>query len=221
MDGVQKLVKSELKEPLKKLGYKTRNFNFYRQVNGVVQGFKIYAYGHYTIRYNMFPLIAGREYSNYVFEGHEIAALTVPKRETFLSVIPLDGNITEEEMMVAWANRYDRYNDFANQLVDEVYTYLLPLFDEYSLPEKHYEYCRWKFFNRNFDWVEWCLQARNFDKAYSCIQKVIAEEKDKIDQYHMDKILFYKDFFDSNNLDGLKNYLKEKEKITLKSFCLK
>ena len=80
MDGVQKLVKNELKEPLKKLGFKTRKFNFYRQVNGVVQGFKIYAYGHYTIRYNMFPLIYGREYGNYVFEGNEIAALTNPER---------------------------------------------------------------------------------------------------------------------------------------------
>ena len=181
MDGVQKLVKNELKEPLKQLGFKTRKFNFYRQVNGVVQGFKIYAYGHYTIRYNMFPLICGMEFDNYIFEGNEIADLTVPRRETFLNVIPYGENITEENMINAWLNRYDKYKDFAEQLVDETYKYLLPLFDEYSFPEKHSDSCEWKGYV-TFVYAyrtEWCLQARNFDLAYFNLEKAIVEEKNK------------------------------------------
>lgn len=221
MDGVQKLVKNELKEPLKKLGFKTRKFNFYRQVNGVVQGFKIYAYGHYTIRYNMFPLLSGVEYDNYVFEGEEIAALTKPERETFLYVIPWGADVTEEEQITAWENRYDRYKDFAKQLVNEVYTYLIPLFEEYSFCEKHFDKCEWKRLDSFSDITEWCLQARNFDLAYSNLEKAIIEEKSNTNPYPMQKMLFYKDYFDRNDMSGLEEYIREKERITLKSFGLK
>ncbi len=223
MDGVQKLVKNELKEPLKQLGFKTRKFNFYRQVNGVVQGFKIYAYGHYTIRYNMFPLISGWEFDNYIFEGNEIAALTVPERETFLNVIPFGENVTEEDMVNAWLNRYDRYKEFAKQLVDEVYKYLLPLFDEYSFPEKHIESCEWKgyvpfvYASR----TDWCLQARNFDLAYLNLEKAIVEEKDNANTCPMERMLLYKGYFDRNDMSGLEECIREKEMITLKSFGLK
>ena len=221
MDGVQKLVKNDLRDPLKQLGFKTRKFNFYRQVNGVVQGFKIYANGHYTIRYNIFPLVWGIAYDNYIFEGEEIASLTKPERETFLYVIPWGTNVTEEEQIAAWENRYDRYKDFAKQLVDEVYTYLLPLFDEYSLPEKHFEPREWKRFDSFANRTEWCLQARNFDLAYSNIEKAIIEEKDNTNPYPMQKMLFYKDYFDRNDMSGLEEYIREKEMITLKSFGLK
>lgn len=223
MDGVQKLVKNELKAPLKQLGFKTRKFNFYRQVNGVVQGFKIYAYGHYTIRYNMFPLIRGREFHNYIFEGNEIAALTVPERETFLDVIPFGVGVTEEDMVNAWLNRYDRYKDFAEQLVDEVYKYLLPLFDEYSFPEKHIESCEWEgyvpfvYASR----TDWCLQARNFDLAYLNLEKALVEEKNNTNTCPMERMLLYKGYFDRNDMSGLEEYIREKEMITLKSFVLK
>lgn len=223
MDGVQKLVKNELKEPLKQLGFKTRKFNFYRQINGVVQGFKIYAYGHYTIRYNMFPLIYGREYDNYVFEGNEIAALTNPERETFLNVIPWGENITEEYMVNAWVNRYEKYKDFAKQLIDETYQYLLPLFDEYSLPEKHLDNGSWKRYNPFLysERTEWCLQARNFDLAYLNLEKAIVEEKNYANTYPMERMLLYKSYFDRNDMSGLEEYIREKEMITLKSFGLK
>ena len=223
MDGVQKLVKNELKDPLKQLGFKTRKFNFYRQVNGVVQGFKIYAYGHYTIRYNMFPLIYGREYDNYVFEGNEIAALTNPERETFLNVIPYGENITEEDMVNAWVNRYEKYKDFAKQLVGETYKYLIPRFDEYSSPEKHLDNRSWKRYNPFLysERTEWCLQARNFDLAYYNLEKAIEEEKKHANKWFMERLLLYKRYFDRNDMSGLEKFIKEKEIITLKSFGLK
>ena len=223
MDGVQKLVKNELKEPLKQLGFKTRKFNFYRQVNGVVQGFKIYAYGHYTIRYNMFPLIYGREYDNYVFEGEEIATLTNPERATFLNVIPYGENITEEDMVNAWVNRYEKYKDFAKQLIDETYKYLLPLFDAYSSPEQHLDNDSWKTYNPFLysERTEWCLQARNFDLAYSNLEKAIVEEKKYANTWFMERLLLYKCYFDRNDMSGLEELIKEKEIITLKSFGLK
>lgn len=223
MDGVQKLVKNELKEPLKQLGFKTRKFNFYRQVNGVVQGFKIYAYGHYTIRYNMFPLIYGREYDNYVFEGEEIATLTNPERATFLNVIPYGENITEEDMVNAWVNRYEKYKDFAKQLIDETYKYLLPLFDAYSSPEQHLDNDSWKIYNPFLysERTEWCLQARNFDLAYSNLEKAIVEEKKYANTWFMERLLLYKCYFDRNDMSGLEELIKEKEIITLKSFGLK
>lgn len=67
-ENVQRMVKAQLKDDLKQYGFKTRRFIFYRQVNGVVQGFKIYANGHYTIRYDMYPLIYGLDYDNHCFE---------------------------------------------------------------------------------------------------------------------------------------------------------
>lgn len=223
MDGVQKLVKNELKEPLKQMGFKTRKFNFYRQVHGVVQGFKIYAYGHYTIRYNMFPLIHGRAFDPYIFEGNEIADITVPKRETFLNVIPYGENVTEEDMIHAWANRYDKYKAFAEQLVEEVHKYLLPLFEAYSFPEKHIESCEWEgdvpfvYASR----AEWCLQARKFDLAYFYLEKMMAEEINHMNTCHVEKMLWYKSYFDRNDMAGLEEHLREKEIITLKSFGLK
>lgn len=221
MDGVQKLVKNELKEPLKQFGFKTRKFNFYRQVNGVVQGFKIYANGHYTIRYNMFPLMLGAEYDNYMFEGEEIAAITQPERETFLQVIQWNEITSDEEYERVWGNRYDTYKVIAKQLVDETHKYLIPLFDEYSFPEKHFGGCNWKRINCYAESVEWCLQARKFDLAYSYLVKAVIEEQDNTNPYSMQKMLFYKNYFDKDDMGGLEDHIRGKELITLKSFGLK
>ena len=221
MDGVQKLVKNELKDALKDLGFKTRKFNFYRQVNGVVQGFKIYANGHYTIRYNMFPLVLGMEYDNYIFEGEEIAALTQPERETFLQVIKWQEIVTDEDYERAWGNRYETYKIIARQLVEETYKYLLPLFSEYDTPEKHFEKCEWKRIDSFYNSVEWCLQTRNFELAYSYLEKALIEEKSNSTPYFLNKLLEYKRYYDENALDDFEKYLEEKEKITLRSFGLK
>jgi len=221
MDGVQKLVKNELKEALKDLGFKTRKFNFYRQVNGVVQGFKIYANGHYTIRYNMFPLVLGREYDNYIFEGEEIAELTQPERETFLQVIQWHEIVTDEDYERAWGNRYETYKVIAKQLVDETYKYLLPLFTKYDTPEKHFEKSEWKRCDSFYNSLEWCLQARNFDSAYSYLEKALVEEKGNSHPYFMNKLLTYKNYFDRDALDELEKHIEEKEIITLRSFGLK
>ena len=221
MDGVQKLVKNELKDALKELGFKTRKFNFYRQVNGVIQGFKIYANGHYTIRYNMFPLVLGMEYDNYIFEGEEIAALTQPERETFLQVIKWQEIVTDEDYERAWGNRYETYKIIAKQLVEETYKYLMPLFSEYDTPEKHFEKSKWKRLDSFYDSVEWCLQTRNFEMAYSYLEKALVEEKNNSTPYFFNKLLDYKRYYDENALDELEKHIEEKEIITLRSFGLK
>ena len=223
-ENVQKMVKKQLKDDLKQYGFKTRQFNFYRQINGVVQGFKIYANGHYTIRYNMYPLVGGLDYDNYCFESQGISDLTVPPREPFLTVIPHGPNITEADQIAAWENRYNIYIDFANQLVNEVYEYLLPLFFKYDTPEKHIENNEWNIFgkwHKNYYSVIWSLQARNYDLAFSYFDRAIEESAEYANPYFLQTILHYKTYFDDNRMDDLEKHLTEKEELTLKSFGLK
>ncbi len=62
----------------------------------------------------------------------------------------------------------------------ELYKYLLPLFNEYSLPEKHLDSCEGKGYVP-FVYAyrtEWCLQDRKFNLAYSNLEKAIIEERD-------------------------------------------
>ena len=223
-ENVQKMVKNRLKDYLKQYGFKTRQFNFYRQINGVVQGFKIYANGHYTIRYNMHPLILGLDYDNYCFEGQEISDLTDPPRETFLTVIPHGPDITEADQIAAWENRYNTYAEFADQLVTEVDKYLLPLFFKYDSAEKHIEDNGWNRFGKwhaNYDSVIWSLQARNYNLAYSYLDRAFEESAEYANPFFSQTLLHYKKYFDENRMDDLEKYLTEKEELTLKSFGLK
>ena len=223
-ENVQMMVKAQLKDDLKQYGFKTRRFIFYRQVNGVVQGFKIYANGHYTIRYDMYPLIYGLDYDNHCFELQDISDLTVPPRETFLSIIPFGPDVTEDDQVAAWENRYNKYIDFADQLVKETQEYLLPLFFKYDSPEKHFEDNTW---NRFGEWhtyyysVLWSLQARNYDLTYSYFDRAIEESEGYANTYFLETIMQYKKYFDENRMDDLEKYLTEQENITLKSFALK
>lgn len=222
MDGVQKLVKEALKEPLKQLGFKTRNFNFYRQVNGVVQGFKIYANFHYTIRYNMFPLVRGVSFDNYVFEGKEIAKLTVPQRDTFLHVIPWGSDVTEQNQIDAWDNRYETYKDIARQLVQEVNDFLIPHFQEYNTPAKNLELHQRDPFGQITSALWWSMQGRNDTDAYCYLVEAIREEQRTYCREHLLRQLQeLKALFDAKDPVAIEKYIEQKEAITLQSFALK
>ena len=245
--SIKSIVKSIIKDNMKQLGFKSYSNLFYRQIHGVIQGFKIYSNNmHYTIRFGCYPLCGGMTRDLVSFENHEIAHLLPSYRDEFIYAIPWGELRTEEEMNEAWLNRKNKYTEIASQLVNELNSYLLPQLLEISSLQEALDFekkchtARIRYWNNNITAQEdeklynqhdaiylwnWHLQMRNYEEAKLCLHKWIEELKEYSRQNNIECDNSFLEipynYLVEENYDAIEKYIEEKENITLKSFSLK
>lgn len=244
--SVKSIVKSIIDVNMKSLGFKCKDNIYYRLINGVLQGIKIYSIGmQYTIRFGCYPLCGGMEKNPGVFESHGITDILPQSREEFFNIIPWGANVTEEMQIEAWENRETKYVEIANQLVDELNRYLIPQLLEITSPEDAFEFekkCHISrimhghkmnleeaenVYNQHYTAINynWHLQMKNYEEAKLCMQKRIEELKEYSRQNNIELDNSFLEipygYLVEGNHDAIEKYIEEKENITLKSFSLK
>ena len=244
--SVKSIVNSLINDNMKSLGFKCKDNIYYRHINGVLQGIKIYSLDmQYTIRFACYPLCGGIEKNPGVFESHGITDILPQHRDEFFNIVPWGANITEEMQMEGWLNRENKYVEIANQLVDELNRYLIPQLLEIKSPQDAFEFEKKCYisnimhghnmsleeaedvYNQHYTTIHynWQLQMRNYDKAKLCLQKRIEELEEYSRQNNIEcdnsflEIPY--DYLVDENYDAIEKYIFEKENITLKSFGLK
>lgn len=112
--SVKSIVKSLINDNMKSLGFKCKDNIYYRHINGVLQGFKIYSRDMcYTIRFASYPLCSGITRDPGILENHEITVVLPERREVFFHIVPWGETITEEMQIEAWNNRETKYVEIA------------------------------------------------------------------------------------------------------------
>ena len=244
--SVKSTIKKLINDKMKSLGFKCKDNIYYRLINGVLQGIKIYSIDmQYTIRFGCYPLCGGMEKNPGVFESHGITDILPQSRDEFFNIIPWGANITEEMQIEAWKNRETKYVEIANQLVDELNRYLLPQLLEITSPQDAFEFEKKCYISRimygykmSFEEAEdiynkhyttihynWHLQMKNYEEAKLCLQKRIEELKEYSRQNNREIDTSFLEipygYLVEENYDAIEKYIEEKENITIKSFALK
>ena len=244
--SVKSTIKKLINDKMKSLGFKCKDNIYYRLINGVLQGIKIYSIDmQYTIRFGCYPLCGGMGKNPGVFESHGITDILPQSRDEFFNIIPWGANITEEMQIEAWENRETKYVEIANQLVDELNRYLLPQLLEITSPQDAFEFEKKCYISRimygykmSFEEAEdiynkhytaihynWHLQMKNYEEAKLCLQKRIEELKEYSRQNNREIDTSFLEipygYLVEENYDAIEKYIEEKENITIKSFALK
>lgn len=244
--SVKSIVKSIIDVNMKSLGFKCKDNIYYRHINGVLLGFKIYSYNmHYTIRFGCYPLCGGITRDPGSFENHEIGHILPNYRDEFLYAISWGELKTDEEMNEAWLNRKNKYTEIASQLVNELNSYLLPQLLEITSPQDAFEFEKKCYisrimhghkmsleetediYNQHYTAIHynWHLQMRNYDEAKLCFRKRIEELEEYSRQNNIELDNSFLEipynYLVDENYDAIEKYIEEKENITLKSFSLK
>lgn len=244
--SVKSIVKSLINDNMKSLGFKCKDNIYYRHINGVLQGFKIYSRDMcYTIRFASYPLCSGITRDPGIFENHEITVVLPERREVFFHIVPWGETITEEMQIEAWNNRETKYVEIANQLAYELNNYLLPQLLEITSPQSAFEFEKRcyishirfahdiseqkaeKYYNANYKKIywSWYLQMKEYDKAKQNLKEWLQLQKyyDELSQMHSNRSEYealYNNLAEGN-YDTIEKYIVENENITIKSFSLK
>lgn len=246
MSSVKSIVKSLIKDDMKHLGFKSYSNCYYRQINGVIIGFKIYSNNmHYTIRFGCYPLCSGITRDIGSFENHEIGHILPNYRDEFLHAIPWRELKTDEEINEAWLNRKNKYLEIANQLVDELIRFLIPQLLKITSPQDAFEFEKKCYisrimhghelsleeaediYNQHYTTIDynWYLQMRNYEEAKHCLQKQIEELKEYSKRTNTECDNSFLEipynYLADENYDAIEKHIEEKENVTLKSFSLK